>query len=155
MGDGESGTAYIKLNEGCREQPHSEPACIKVTYPTFGPKGWGGVYWQNRMGNWGDHTGDDLSNGGYRYITFWARGQNGDETVEFKAGDIKASKTHADSFEASIGKVSLTRTWRLYKMDLTGKDLSSVIGGFCWIANRPSNPNGLTFYLDDIRFERN
>jgi hypothetical protein len=155
MGDGEFGTAYIRLQEACKEKPRSGPACVKVTYATFGPKTWGGIYWQNRTGNWGDYAGDDLSKAGYRYVTFWARGETGDEAVEFKAGGIIApGKTHADSFEVSLGRVSLTREWRQYRMDLTGKDLSSVIGGFCWVANRPSNPDGLTFYLDDIRFER-
>jgi len=33
------------------------------------------------------------------------------------------------------------------------KDLSHIIGGFCWVTNAESNPNGCAFYLDDMRYE--
>jgi len=32
--------------------------------------------------------------------------------------------------------------------DLTGQNLSNVIGGFCWVAN-----SNVTFYLDDMFFK--
>ena len=46
----------------------------------------------------------------------------------------------------------LTNEWTQYNIPLRNADLSSVIGGFCWAANVNANPNGLTFYLDDIKF---
>jgi hypothetical protein len=153
MGDGEQGKKYIQLNEAWKENPHSAPSCIKAVYSP-GPNGWGGVYWQNKPDNWGDQSGENFSQAGYRKLTFWARGQNGGEVVEFKAGDIKkAGKPYKDSFEASLGKVTLEKDWKQYTMNLTNKDLSSVIGGFCWVAAQNANPKGITFYLDDILFE--
>lgn len=153
MGDGEYGTRYIQLIEGWKENPHSPPICIKIVY-TPGPNGWGGIYWQNKPDNWGDKPGENLRSVGYSKLTFWARGEEGGEIVEFKTGGIAVSgKEHKDSFEVEMGKIILENKWEKYTIDLEGQDLSSVIGGFCWVANRSGNPNGLTFYLDDIHFE--
>jgi hypothetical protein len=153
MGDGEYGTKYIELVEGWKENPHSHPVCIKIGYSP-GPKGWGGIYWQNRPDNWGDKPGENFADASYKRVTFWAKGENGDEIVEFKAGGIEApGKRYKDSFEVTLGKVTLKKEWQQYTMDLNDKDLSSVIGGFCWVANRSANPQGLTFYLDDILYD--
>ena len=149
------GTKFIQLFEGWRENPHSKPVCIKVVYtPGREGEGWGGIYWQNKPDNWGDMPGEDFSRKGYRIITFWARGERGIEIVEFKAGGIKPEgKKYSDSFEVSTGKVYLEKDWKKYTIDLEGTNLSSVIGGFCWVASHSANPNGLTFYVDDIQFE--
>lgn len=155
MGDGEAGTEYIEFFEAWPENPHSEPACIKVNYKKFGPKGWGGIYWQNEPDNWGDEPGEDLSQTGYNSITFWAKGDKGGEMVKFKAGGIRASgMQYRDSFKAKTGNIILGQEWQEYTINLEGKDLSSVIGGFCWVASRSGNVGGLTFYLDDIRYVR-
>ena len=34
------------------------------------------------------------------------------------------------------------------------KDLSKIIGGFCWATSRDNNADGFTIYLDEIRYER-
>lgn len=49
--------------------------------------------------------------------------------------------------------ITLRKAWKKYSIDLTGADLSRVIGGFGWTIKYQSNPNGATFYLDSIRFE--
>ncbi|MBM4285676.1 MAG: hypothetical protein FJ128_10580 [Deltaproteobacteria bacterium] len=153
MGDGEMGKKYIKLVEGWTEKPHSPPHCVKIQYSP-GPKGWGGIYWQNKADNWGDSPGADFSKKGYKKINFWAKGEKGGEIVEFKAGGITApGKKYRDSFEVSLGKVTLTKEWQSFTIDLTGQNLSSVIGGFCWVTSESANPGGLTFYLDDIFYE--
>jgi hypothetical protein len=153
MGDGEQGRKYIQVLEAWTTDPHSPPNCIKVIYSP-GPNGWGGVYWQNKPDNWGDQPGEDFSHAGYKKLTFWARGDTGGEVVEFKAGGINApGKPYKDSFEAATGKVQLEKGWKQYTLDLTGKDLSSVIGGFSWVAAASANPKGATFYLDDIFYE--
>lgn len=156
MGDGESQKVkYLHLFEAWKTNPHSTPLCIKITY-TPGPVGWAGIYWQNKPDNWGDKPGENFQRIGYKKLTFWARGENGGEVVEFKGGGIdarKEGKTYIDSFEVSSGKVVLDKNWKQYTLDLDGKDLSSVIGGFCWVASSTANPEGLTFYLDDIYFD--
>ncbi|MCP4407895.1 MAG: hypothetical protein GY807_09070, partial [Gammaproteobacteria bacterium] len=44
-------------------------------------------------------------------------------------------------------------TWQQYTINLSGQDLSHVIGGFGWSTNQCANPAGATFYLDNIFFE--
>jgi len=154
MGDGEQGTRYTNLMEAWRDNPHSPPTCIKVVYSP-GPNGWGGIYWQNKPNNWGDKPGEDFSRAGYKKLTFWARGETGNEVVEFKAGGINApGKQYRDSFEISAGKIQLGREWKQYTLDLEGKNLSSVVGGFCWVATKSANQGDVTFYLDDVNYER-
>lgn len=153
MGDGEQGNKYIQLLEASKDNPHSAPFCIRIKYSP-GPNGWGGIYWQNRPDNWGDQPGENWSKAGYGKISFWARGETGNEIVEFKAGGINApGKKYRDSFEITSGKLQLSKEWKEYTLELRGQDLTSVIGGFCWVAAKSANPNGATFYLDDIRYE--
>ena len=54
---------------------------------------------------------------------------------------------------AGIGPITLSSEWKQYVIDLEDRDLSSIIGGFAWSGNLDNNPRGMTFYLDDIRFE--
>jgi hypothetical protein len=60
---------------------------------------------------------------------------------------------YSDSDTAGIGPVVLEKTWKQYEIDLKGKDLSYIIGGFCWAGNLDGNPDGAVFYLDEIRYE--
>jgi len=154
MGDGKIlGAKHIQLDEAWKEKPHSTPICIRVRY-TPGPDGWAGIYWQNKPDNWGDWSGEDFRRVGYKRLTFWARGETGGELVEFKAGGINApGKQFRDSFEVSAGRIALDREWRQYEINLEGKDLSNVIGGFCWVTSKTANERGLMFYLDDIYYE--
>ena len=143
----------IKVEAGCKENPHSGATCIKITYSAEQKQGagWAGVYWQNPANNWGTQPGGyDLK--GAKKLVFWARGEKGGEKIaEFKIGGITGE--YADSDTANITDVKLTPEWKEYTIDLTGKDLSYISGGFCWVANAASNPNGFTFYLDDIYYE--
>jgi hypothetical protein len=154
MGDGQvAGAKFIQLDEAWKGKPHSAPICIKVRYSP-GPHGWAGIYWQNKADNWGDQPGENFSRAGYKRVTFWGRGETGGELVEFKAGGINApGKKFRDSFEATTGKIALDTEWRQYEISLADKDLSSVIGGFCWVASKTANEHGLTFYIDDIYYE--
>jgi hypothetical protein len=92
---------------------------------------------------------------GISKVTFWARGETGTEVVEFKAGGIdNRKKKYRDSFEVTLGQVTLTKEWKRYQIDLSGADLSSVIGGFCWVASADySSAKKITFFLDDILLE--
>ncbi len=131
--------------------PHSGSTSIKLTYTAKKTQGagWAGIYWQNPANNWGSKAGGyDLT--GAKKLTFWARGEKGGEQIEeFKIGGITGE--HADSDVAGIGPVSLTTDWQEFVIDLDGKDLSSISGGFCWVAKADSNLQGMVFYLDDIK----
>lgn len=144
----------IKLNDADMENPADGKSCIKVTYSAKGTQGanWAGIFWQQPPNNWGDKPGGyDLSN--MKRLTFWARGgQGGEKIAEFKVGGITGE--HGDSDSASIGPVVLTKDWKKYTIDLADKNLSHIVGGFCWSASRDDNPNGFNLYLDEIRFEQ-
>lgn len=122
---------------------------IKISY-TPGGETWAGVYWQYPANNFGASPGRNLI--GARQLTFWAKGETGKEIIEFKSGGIQGKK-YGDSFEKSIGKIELTREWKKYVIDLTGEDLSSVVGAFAWTAARDDNKNGATFYLTKIQIK--
>src|SRR5262249_46135190 len=133
--------------------PHSGRYAIKITYSGEAKQGanWAGIFWQNPANNWGDKPGGyDLSR--YKRLTFWARGAKGNEHIaEFKVGGITGEKGDSDS--APIGPVQLSRDWQKYTIELADKNLSHIVGGFCWSASHDENPEGFTMFLDDIRFE--
>jgi hypothetical protein len=151
MGDGEKGTQSIELNDKWKENCHSDPTCVRVVYRP-GAKGWAGVYWQYPDSNWGDKPGRRIE--GATRVVFWARGERGGELVEFKTGGISdPDKRYHDSFEKILGTVKLSTDWQRFEIDLNGADMNSVLGAFAWSANRNGNPQGLTFYIDDIFFQ--
>jgi hypothetical protein len=143
----------IKIDTACFDNPHGGTTSIKITYSNAASQGarWGGVYWQSPANNWGDKKGGfDLT--GAKKLTFWARGAKGGERIEeFKLGGITG--LYPDSDIAGIGPVMLTPEWKQYEIDLSGKDLSYISGGFCWASNLDVNPDGVVFYLDDIKYE--
>jgi hypothetical protein len=147
----------IKINDQCADNPHSGTTSLQFIYSAkkSQSKGWAGVYWQNPPQNWGSKKGGfDLT--GMTKLTFWARGAKGGEVIQkFKVGGIgiEPKAMYPDSSETEIGPIELTDTWKQYTINLAGKDLSSINGGFCWVANADLNPEGATFYLDDIKFE--
>jgi len=144
----------LKLNDAYNKDCEDGKTCIQWKYDAANDagSGWAGVFWQWPPNNWGEKPGGfDLSN--FKRLTFWAKGEQGGENIhEFKVGGITGE--HGDSDEMSIGPIVLTKTWKKYTIDLADKNFSHVIGGFCWSASRDDNPNGFTFYLDEIRFEK-
>lgn len=148
MGDWES----IDMYECERVNPHSGELAIRVTYEATGTLGWAGVYWQEPENNWGAlPEGYDLT--GATSLTFWARGKTGGEVVEFKVGGIWGKYPDSLQPALSAGPIVLSDRWQPYSIDLRGYDLSHSIGGFAWVANRCSSPEGAVFYLDDIIYE--
>lgn len=144
----------IKQELGSNDDPSDGKTCIKIAYSAKGAQGnnWAGVFWQNPANNWGTwNKGINLN--GYKKLTFWARGATGQEVVDdFKMGGING--TYSDTGTAATGPITLTKEWKKYTIDLTGQELSSIIGGFCWVANKDNNPNGFVIYLDEIRYEK-
>ena len=148
MGD----TSDLSISYASKNNPHSGTTCIRVRYKAelSQSAGWAGVYWQHPANNWGTKKGGyDLT--GAKKLTFWARGEKGDEIVEFKMGGIVGPE--GDSDQASTGPVKLSAEWEEFTLDLTGLDLSHIIGGFCFAISSMDNPEGAVFYLDDIIYE--
>jgi hypothetical protein len=143
----------IKVDTASKDDPYLGDTCVKIVYTGKASNGarWAGMYWQNPPNNWGSiDKGLDLSKA--TKVTFWARGAKGGERIEeFKIGGIMGEFSDSDS--AGIGPVILNTEWTQYSIDLKGKDLSYIIGGFCWATNVDVNPEGATFYLDEIKYE--
>jgi hypothetical protein len=143
----------LKIDDASKDEPADGKTCFKVSYSGKATQGanWAGIYWQHPPNNWGTNPGGfDLSK--MKRMSFWARGAQGGEVIsEFKVGGITGE--FADSDSASIGPVTLTKDWKKYTIDLNGKNLSHVVGGFAWAASRDNNPNGFIIYFDEVRFE--
>lgn len=168
-----SNISGIAFNEAWTENCHSGNTCIKNTFVAVNKYYWGGWYFNNGVllegdtepkCNWGDDPDAGFNLSGATMITFWARGEKGGEKIEFFAGGIGRNADSGEKeqpYPGSFARVpkrgtitTLTKEWKQYTIDLKGKDLSYVIGGFAWVANAPNNPNGAIFYLDDIQYDK-
>ncbi|NNF07522.1 MAG: hypothetical protein HKN21_12240, partial [Candidatus Eisenbacteria bacterium] len=122
--------------------------CIEVVYSD--PGYWGGVVWQHPPNDWGDLPGGyNLT--GAKKLTFWARGKDGGEFVDFAVGILGSDKPYPDTAKASKKGVKLKQEWKKYTIKLDGKDLTQIKSGFIWTLG--GQGRRVTFYLDDIRFE--
>jgi hypothetical protein len=144
----------LQFNDMSQEKCYEGKTCIKIAYDVAcsaqGQK-WAGIYWLNPANNWGARKGGFNLNGAEK-LTFWARGEKGGERIEeFKIGGITGDFPDTDM--GVIGPVILTPEWRQYSIDLRGKDLSYISGGFSWATNVDVNPNNCTFFLDMIQYE--
>ena len=146
----------IKMDDAWQKDCHEGKTCLRVTYDitcSANSRRWAGVYWLHPADNWGDKKGG-FNLIGAKKLVFWAKGEKGGEQIaEFKIGGVGMNRDYPDSDSASIGPVILTQQWREYSIDLRGKDLSSISGGFAWIANVDNNTEFCNFLLDDIHFE--
>lgn len=143
----------IKIADAWPKDAYSRKNCMKITYTAEKKQGagWAGVYWQDPANNWGNLKGGyDLT--GATKLTFWAKGEKGGEVIsEFKMGGIRGEIS--DSASVNIGPVTLTPEWKEYIIDLKNEDLSLIIGGFSFVVSSMENPEGATFYIDEIAYE--
>lgn len=144
----------LKFNPGYVVDQGKGDYCIKITYANMDPEqSWCGIYFQVPANNWGDKKGGyDLT--GMKKLTFKARGEKGGEMVDFFVGGIKGSTELGDSDEARLDGTELTKEWKIYTIDLQGLDMSHIIGPFGWASNLDVNPDGVVFYLDEIKFSK-
>ncbi|MBN1522498.1 MAG: hypothetical protein JW928_08195 [Candidatus Aureabacteria bacterium] len=149
MGDIHALLAYDNWRQG----PHSGDSCMKFVYDMTKPwiHGWAGVCWQYPANNWGNIDGGVNLSGATR-VTFWAKGETGEEYIFFKVGGNYG--IFSDSTEIIYGPVQLTKEWNKYSIALQGEDLSHIGCGFGWIADKTEQvAEKLIFYLDDMKIE--
>lgn len=149
----------MKFSANSTENPYSGKTCIKIIYTgkrSYG-KGWAGIYWQSSPNNWGKRqTGFDLK--GMNKLTFMARGNEGEEIVSLvKVGGIQYTQMmdkvkFPDTVNVSYGPMRLTKEWQKYEINLAGKDLSYINGGFCIVFNAYQAGREQTIYLDNIYY---
>jgi exo-beta-1,3-glucanase (GH17 family) len=146
---------HVGLYECDRNDPHSGEMAARASFSPTSSFGSAGIYWLYPEDNWATISESmDLSY--TNKVTFWARGKDGGEKIRFLVGGIGTEDDpHPESLrpEESTGFIELEDTWNVYTISLRGKDLTRVIGGFGWAADRCANPDGATFYLDDIVYE--
>ena len=137
----------IGMDGSSTNKPHSGATCLQVAYK--GADGWGGVVWQDPLGDWGDLPGGyDLT--GATKLTFWARGAKGGEKVKFGFGVLRDKKYNDSSGSESL--VTLTADWKQFAIDLKGKDLSCIKTGFLWTVEAQGAQ--VVFYVDDVQYEK-
>ncbi|MCX7626718.1 MAG: hypothetical protein N2Z21_10995 [Candidatus Sumerlaeaceae bacterium] len=164
--------ASVSLDVAHTSWPFSGSSCIRCSFfPGTGRRQWGGYYFLNGVmrgademprPNWGEYPNAGIDLRGATRLTFWARGENGGEMVEFFAfgvGRDSITGYPTAPFCDSARKVSrlfrLKKDWTFYYLDLRQRDLSYVIGGFGWSSNVAlSRRRSLTFYLDEIKFNK-
>jgi len=138
----------LTMDAECTDSPHTGEHCLKFVYDE--PGMWVGVAWQHPANDWGELPGGfDLT--GATRLTFWARGKEGGETIDFALGILGTDKPYHDTAKAERKGVELKREWKRYSIDLDGEDLSRIKTPFVWTLDGHGRP--VTFYLDDIRFE--
>jgi hypothetical protein len=143
----------IDIQTNWVSRPYDGTSCIRIAF-TGKKDNWAGVYWQEPENNWGS-----IKNAGYNLtgatgISFYAKGENGGEKVKFFAGGINDKASYPDSFKIPDVVITLEPGWKEYRIDLTSKDLSHVIGGFGLALASTENPDGATFYLDNIAYDK-
>ncbi|OGF58663.1 MAG: hypothetical protein A2Y62_03925 [Candidatus Fischerbacteria bacterium RBG_13_37_8] len=155
--------AYVEV------QQYEGVNCIKASFLSmpYPYNNWGGWYFMNGVlqgdetqpsPNWGDYPDAGINLQRATRITFWAKGAQGGEQVEFFAFGVGKNPPmpYPDSAnKLTLGYLTLKPDWTQYTIDLTGKDISYVLGGFGWATNAFKNSfSDITFYLDDIKFDK-
>lgn len=147
----------IAQNTAERDNPHSGQHCLRL-YCQLSEQPWLGIYFLLE-GKWEpEHQFNAFSKLGARMgehikCRFWARSEKG-AVVQFKVGGVVKGKIRDTIvFPVASGWIDLQKDWRRYEIDLTGKDLSSVIGAFVWVVDRLHNDNkDVSFDLDTIYY---
>ncbi|MCK5707773.1 MAG: hypothetical protein KAI43_08975 [Candidatus Aureabacteria bacterium] len=150
MGD----TKTLKIKDDVIIEAKTMNTCIRIAYEpkkSINNSDWAGVYWQNPQNNWGKEEGSfDFT--GAKKLTFLAKGMQGGEVVsKFQLGGI--SGEFPDSSTKAIYNVKLDSSWRQYCIKIEKEDLSCISGGFCIILTKRDNPEGMTFFIDEIKYE--
>jgi hypothetical protein len=163
----------VDIDPCSSENPHSGVTAIKNSFRNTTGQNFGGWLFLNGVLEGGDtqpkpNFGDAPISGvdlrGATRLTFWSRGENGGEQIEFFMGGVGRdpftgipNKPFPDSNQRipSIGTVfTLTKEWTEYTIDLSGVDLIYVLGGFGWVASVEKNPQGAVFWIDDIKYDK-
>ncbi|MFN0118559.1 MAG: OmpA family protein [Elusimicrobiota bacterium] len=138
-------SAPLRLNQKGR-------SCIRVSYSAKGRLGWAGMYWLTPANNWAKIKGAGFNLSHANKLTFWMRGARGGEEIsQIKIGGLVGPYPDTDGI--TYGPIKLTREWKEYEIDLMGKDLRHIAGGFSFSVRKLDNPYGATFFVDEIFFD--
>jgi hypothetical protein len=125
---------------------------LEIQYrPSSGGQGWAGVYFLYPDQNWGQFPGRNLA--GATELAFWVCADH-DTDAEFLVGGLGEPRLpYSDSLsKTSTGVIGVNSTWQRHEIDLRGRDLSSVIGGFA-VVTRRHNSVAQSLFLDDVEID--
>lgn len=175
------GNAPVNINGSFTDNPHSGATSIKCSFADTTGMKFGGFVLQNGVlegtdtipqPNFGTKPNAGINLTGATALTFWARGKQGGEVVDFFLGGVgwnpdtgsvnnpcTPSLLKPCPFPDSTKAIKITKTltnqWQQFRIELTDISLSYVIGGFGWGVDGAKNLAGAEFYLDDIQYELN
>jgi hypothetical protein len=148
---GDARDILLKQTRDVKETYESRGTSLEIVYTPRGSEGWAGLYWLEPANNWGNIQGGFNLKGATK-LTFWAKGLTGTEILsEVKIGGITGK--YPDSDVISVKNIGLSKEWQMFEVDLKGRKLSHIIGGFCVILGKYNNPDGATIFIDDIVYE--
>ena len=145
----------ISIDGDFRPASHSGHASLRIDYrpAPSGGSGWAGLYLLYPDRNWGLRPGRNLT--GATKLTFWVCADH-DTRAEFLVGGIgQTNLPYYDSLpKISTGMIQVGPSWQRHEIDLRGRDLSSVIGGFAVVTNRAAGPEARALFIDDVEIDR-
>ncbi len=144
-------TAALAMNDKDATAPGEGTQSVKVTYSPTGTNGWAGIYWLSPENNWATDIQGGYNMTGAKKVKFMARAATAGLKVKFVAGGLAGP--YPDTFRVETPVLTLTTAWQNYEMDLTGKDLTRVVGAFCCVLNKTDNPAGGTFFVDQVMYD--
>jgi hypothetical protein len=140
-------TDAMKMTLDATGAPQAGTTCMKCEFTAA--QGWGGVAWQHPASDWGEQPGGfDFS--GARKLIFWARGEQGGETIKVGYGILGRDKPYYDTAKAEQ-EIRLSSEWQRFEFDLSGANLGRIKTPFYWVVAASGSP--VTFYLDEIVIE--
>lgn len=159
--------APVEMNGSWTVGPHSGATAIRCELKPSAP--FGGFYFQNGtltgeqrapIPNFGTVADAGIDLTGATALTFWARGAFGNEKIDFFVGGVGYDGNQISPYPDStrrtppLGSIfALSQVWQKFTIDVSGRPMDYILGGFGWVADRTHNPGGVVFYLDDIQFE--
>jgi hypothetical protein len=171
-------TSAVGISGICTNRPHSGATCVQCSFTNVAGAGGGFYFMTGILYNgaplpyFGESyltntplvitnvTGYNLT--GSTGLVFWARGQKGGEKIEFFVGGVGrnastgiATNPYPDSMARYPGigtNSTLTTNWQKFTINLSGKNLTNIMGGFGWYASAAQNQSDATFYVDDIEY---
>lgn len=170
---GEGQNLLVKdLNDNCRIDPQSGNSCMECSID-IERNSWGG--WLLTYGylppnsnvrelNFGQYPNCGYDFSKVKKLSFWAKGKNGGEKVEFffgglgwspEANKVQEGIDYPDSTpKISFGVIVMENKWKEYtiSLDSANFNLSYISCGFGFVASGGYNSKNITFYIDNIRF---
>ena len=143
---GETDSTEVLLEFEGEGRPGGDGTCIRIEYHPA-DEYWAAVFWQPKK-ELGVRRPVRLPPGAK--VTFWAKGETGRESVEFKRPGDPSHELLATGEPIRLGT-----EWKRFELEVGDRSDQPMAGifGVRWECTEARNPGGLSFFLDDLRIE--